>query len=82
MFSLSRTPFSSMTVRVVSTESPKVKFQLTMRGRLDLSSRAYGVLRGEAAFGIDKMGCEDGIDQGGFPQASLPLKSPKSVKAS
>lgn len=38
---------------------------------LDLSGRTNLFVGLQAAFGVDEVGCKDGIDQGGFSQTSL-----------
>lgn len=42
-----------------------------MRNSLDLGGGADGLLRGETTLGVDQVGCEDGVDKGGFAQAGL-----------
>jgi hypothetical protein len=45
-----------------------------MRNSLDLGSGTDGLLRGETTLGVDQVGCEDGVDQGGFTQTGLTWK--------
>lgn len=38
---------------------------------MNLGGAANGLGRGKTALGVNEVGCEDGVDQGGFAQASL-----------
>jgi hypothetical protein len=42
-----------------------------MGDSLDLGGRSHWFVGSQATFRVDKVGCEDGIDQGGFPESSL-----------
>ena len=42
-----------------------------MRNSLDLGGGAHGLIGGETALGVDQVGCEDGVDESRFAQASL-----------
>lgn len=72
MFSLRRTPFSSMTrysVRPITLFwFPSVH---TMRHGLDLGGGANGLIGGQAALGINEVGGEDGVDESGLAQTCL-----------
>lgn len=81
MFKRRRTPFSSMTVAMLSaiaiTQSrPKLspRGKRTMRNGLNLGGGAHGLVGGKTALGVDQVGCEDGVDQSRFTQASLSYK--------
>lgn len=42
-----------------------------MRNSLDLGGGAHGLIGSETALGVDQVGCEDGVDESRFAQASL-----------
>ena len=42
-----------------------------MRNGLDLGGRAYGFIGRQAAFRIDEMGSENGVDERGLSESSL-----------
>lgn len=42
-----------------------------MRNGLNLGRRAHGLVGGKTTLGVDQVGCEDGVDQGGFAQTGL-----------
>lgn len=42
-----------------------------MRNGLDLGRGSYRLVWSQAAFGVDEVGSEDGVDQRGFAQTGL-----------
>lgn len=42
-----------------------------MRNGLNLGGGAHGLIGGKTTLGVDQVGCEDGVDQSRFTQASL-----------
>lgn len=46
-----------------------------MRYWMDFRSRAHGLGRGQATFGIDQMRSEYGVDESRFAQPGLPCRS-------
>jgi hypothetical protein len=72
MLSLNLTPFSSMTANLSVVGSiTHEEGRLTVRDGLDVSGRASWLVRSEAAFGVDKVGGKDSVDQGRFSKTSL-----------
>jgi hypothetical protein len=45
-----------------------------MRNSLNLGGGAHGLIGGKTTLGVDQVGCEDGVDQGGFTQTGLTWK--------
>jgi hypothetical protein len=42
-----------------------------MRNSLNLGGGAHGLVGGKTTLGVDQVGCEDGVDQSRFTEASL-----------
>jgi hypothetical protein len=42
-----------------------------MRNSLNLGGGAHGLIGGKTTLGVDQVGCEDGVNQSRFTQASL-----------
>jgi hypothetical protein len=42
-----------------------------MRNSLNLGGGAHGLVGGKTSLGVDQVGCEDGVDQSRFTEASL-----------
>jgi hypothetical protein len=44
-----------------------------VRDGLDFGCGSDRLVRSQSPLGVDEMGCEDGVDQGRFPETSLAL---------
>lgn len=72
MFNRSLTPFSSMTTKsVLRRVRTWVDAAHTVGDGLDFGGRADGLIGCHAPLRVDKVGREDGVNQGGFSETSL-----------